>query len=147
MRNKNIDILPDSYKAFFSVIDVEDIEQFTEDEIDLLLNTLSVEPTSHNEFEIFLENSLKIHSESSKDNKRDTNEMFDLMSSFSQNAVIKVMGVGGGGGNAVQHMVDSTIEGVEFICVNTDVQALKRMDAKTSLQIGSSITKGLGALQ
>ncbi len=67
------------------------------------------------------------------------------MDAFSQNAVIKVIGVGGGGGNAVQHMVDSHIEGVEFMCVNTDVQALKKMDAKTSIQIGSSITKGLGA--
>ena len=71
--------------------------------------------------------------------------MFELMDAFSQNAVIKVIGVGGGGGNAVQHMVDSGIEGVEFMCVNTDVQALKKMDAKTSIQIGSSITKGLGA--
>ncbi len=71
--------------------------------------------------------------------------MFELMDAFSQNAVIKVIGVGGGGGNAVQHMVDSTIEGVEFMCVNTDVQALKKMDAKTTIQIGSSITKGLGA--
>ncbi len=71
--------------------------------------------------------------------------MFELMDAFSQNAVIKVMGIGGGGGNAVQHMVQSGIEGVEFICVNTDVQALKKMDAKTTIQIGSSITKGLGA--
>jgi cell division protein FtsZ len=71
--------------------------------------------------------------------------MFELMDAFSQNAVIKVMGVGGGGGNAVQHMVKSGIEGVEFMCVNTDIQALKHMSAKTSIQIGSSITKGLGA--
>ena len=71
--------------------------------------------------------------------------MFELMDAFAQNATIKVMGVGGGGGNAVQHMVESGIEGVEFMCVNTDVQALKNMDAKTSIQIGSSITKGLGA--
>ena len=71
--------------------------------------------------------------------------MFELMDAFSQSAVIKVMGVGGGGGNAVQHMVESGIEGVEFMCVNTDVQALKRMGAKTSIQIGASITKGLGA--
>jgi cell division protein FtsZ len=71
--------------------------------------------------------------------------MFELMDAFSQNAVIKVMGVGGGGGNAVQHMVDSGIEGVEFMCVNTDIQALKHMSAKTSIQIGGSITKGLGA--
>ncbi len=71
--------------------------------------------------------------------------MFELMDAFSQSAVIKVMGVGGGGGNAVQHMVESGIEGVEFMCVNTDVQALKRMGSKTSIQIGASITKGLGA--
>ncbi len=71
--------------------------------------------------------------------------MFELMDAFSQNAVIKVMGIGGGGGNAVQHMVQSGIEGVEFMCVNTDIQALKKMDAKTTIQIGSSITKGLGA--
>ncbi len=71
--------------------------------------------------------------------------MFELMDAFSQSAVIKVMGVGGGGGNAVQHMVQSGIEGVEFMCVNTDVQALKKMDTKTTIQIGSSITKGLGA--
>jgi cell division protein FtsZ len=71
--------------------------------------------------------------------------MFELMDAFSQNATIKVMGVGGGGGNAVQHMVESGIEGVEFMCVNTDVQALKHMAAKTTIQIGSSITKGLGA--
>ncbi len=71
--------------------------------------------------------------------------MFELMDAFSENAVIKVMGVGGGGGNAVQHMVESGIEGVEFMCVNTDVQALKKMGSKTTIQIGSSITKGLGA--
>lgn len=71
--------------------------------------------------------------------------MFELMDAFSQNATIKVMGVGGGGGNAVQHMVESGIEGVEFMCVNTDIQALKNMSAKTTIQIGSSITKGLGA--
>jgi cell division protein FtsZ len=71
--------------------------------------------------------------------------MFELMDAFSQSAVIKVMGVGGGGGNAVQHMVKSGIEGVEFMSVNTDVQALKKMDSKTSIQIGNSITKGLGA--
>ena len=71
--------------------------------------------------------------------------MFELMDAFSQSAVIKVMGVGGGGGNAVQHMVKSGIEGVEFMSVNTDVQALKKMDSKTTIQIGNSITKGLGA--
>ena len=71
--------------------------------------------------------------------------MFELMDAYSQSAVIKVIGVGGGGGNAVSHMVTSGIEGVDFICINTDAQALKASKVKTALQIGSNITKGLGA--
>ncbi len=71
--------------------------------------------------------------------------MFEMMDTHSQNAVIKVIGVGGGGGNAVNHMVESTIEGVDFICANTDAQALKGLKVKTILQLGSGITKGLGA--
>ncbi len=71
--------------------------------------------------------------------------MFELMDSHSKEPVIKVIGVGGGGGNAVQHMVSSGIEGVEYICVNTDIQALKKMDVRATMQIGASITKGLGA--
>jgi len=71
--------------------------------------------------------------------------MFELLDSCGQSAVIKVIGVGGGGGNAVQHMVQANIDGVDFICANTDSQALKGMSARTTLQIGSSITKGLGA--
>jgi cell division protein FtsZ len=71
--------------------------------------------------------------------------MFELMDAYSQSAVIKVIGVGGGGGNAVSHMVTSGIEGVDFICINTDSQALKASKIKTSLQIGCNITKGLGA--
>jgi len=71
--------------------------------------------------------------------------MFELMDAYSQSAVIKVIGVGGGGGNAVTHMVATGIEGVDFICINTDSQALKASKVKTALQIGSSITKGLGA--
>ncbi|MFP4079040.1 MAG: cell division protein FtsZ [Ectothiorhodospira sp.] len=71
--------------------------------------------------------------------------MFELMDTYPQNAVIKVIGVGGGGGNAVQHMVNASIEGVDFVCANTDAQALKRVDAKTLLQMGAHITKGLGA--
>jgi cell division protein FtsZ len=67
------------------------------------------------------------------------------MDAYSQSAVIKVIGVGGGGGNAVSHMVASGIEGVDFICINTDSQALKASKVKTALQIGSNITKGLGA--
>ena len=71
--------------------------------------------------------------------------MFELMDAYSQSAVIKVLGIGGGGGNAVAHMVHSGIEGVEFMCINTDAQALKHSSVKTTLQIGSAITKGLGA--
>jgi len=71
--------------------------------------------------------------------------MFELLDSCGQSAVIKVIGVGGGGGNAVQHMVEANIDGVEFICANTDSQALKNMSARTTLQIGADITKGLGA--
>src|SRR5438876_1239348 len=71
--------------------------------------------------------------------------MFELMDAYSQSAVIKVIGVGGGGGNAVAHMVTAGIDGVEFMCVNTDSQALKHAKVKTALQIGCNITKGLGA--
>ncbi|HGX92040.1 MAG TPA: cell division protein FtsZ [Candidatus Tenderia sp.] len=71
--------------------------------------------------------------------------MFELMDTFTQNAVIKVIGVGGGGGNAVEHMVAADIEGVDFICANTDAQALKKSSAKTALQLGTNVTKGLGA--
>jgi cell division protein FtsZ len=71
--------------------------------------------------------------------------MFEIMENDSQEAVIKVVGVGGCGGNAVAHMIDKNVGGVEFICANTDMQALKKSQAKTVLQIGSDITKGLGA--
>ena len=71
--------------------------------------------------------------------------MFELMDSHGQDAVIKVIGVGGGGGNAVEHMVKQSIEGVEFIAVNTDAQVLRSSHAHVTLQIGSSVTKGLGA--
>jgi cell division protein FtsZ len=71
--------------------------------------------------------------------------MFELMDGYSQTAVIKVLGIGGGGGNAVAHMVRQGIEGVDFICANTDAQALKGAKVKTGLQIGCNITKGLGA--
>ncbi len=71
--------------------------------------------------------------------------MFELLDNHSTNAVIKVIGIGGGGGNAVAHMVQSGIDGVEFICANTDAQALKNSKVKTALQIGCDITKGLGA--
>ena len=71
--------------------------------------------------------------------------MFEMMDAYSQNAVIKVIGVGGGGGNAVAHMATSGIDGVDFMCVNTDAQALKHSNVKSLLQIGAEITKGLGA--
>jgi len=71
--------------------------------------------------------------------------MFELMDVDPSNAVIKVVGVGGGGGNAVNHMLKAAIEGVDFICANTDAQALSSSEVKTQLQIGSNLTKGLGA--
>ena len=71
--------------------------------------------------------------------------MFELMDAYSQSAVIKVVGIGGGGGNAVEHMLSKNIEGVDFICANTDAQALTRATGRTVLQLGSGITKGLGA--
>ncbi|WPL16060.1 Cell division protein FtsZ [Thiorhodovibrio winogradskyi] len=70
---------------------------------------------------------------------------FELIDAQTQTAVIRVIGIGGGGGNAVNHMVASDIEGVEFICANTDAQALESSNVKTILQLGNDITKGLGA--
>src|SRR4051812_7723261 len=71
--------------------------------------------------------------------------MFEIMEVPSQEAVIKVIGVGGCGGNAVDHMLANGVKGVEFICANTDMQALKRTQARTQLQLGTNVTKGLGA--
>jgi cell division protein FtsZ len=71
--------------------------------------------------------------------------MFELIENVPSNAVIKVIGVGGGGGNAVKHMIANNVEGVDFICANTDAQALSDIDSKTVLQLGGDITKGLGA--
>jgi cell division protein FtsZ len=71
--------------------------------------------------------------------------MFVLADTENQGAIIKVVGVGGGGGNAVSHMINAGIEGVDFVCLNTDAQALKHSKVKMSLQIGCNITKGLGA--
>ena len=71
--------------------------------------------------------------------------MFELMDSAAKGAAIKVIGVGGGGGNAVKHMLASGIEGVEYICANTDSQALAGIGVKSILQLGTSLTKGLGA--
>ena len=71
--------------------------------------------------------------------------MFEIMEAQTQDAVIKVIGVGGCGGNAVDHMIEQGVQGVEFIVINTDAQALKRSKARTQLQIGTNITRGLGA--
>ena len=71
--------------------------------------------------------------------------MFELIDNIPENAVIKVVGIGGGGGNAVKHMIDNAVEGVDFICANTDAQALSDIESKTVLQLGGEITKGLGA--
>ena len=70
---------------------------------------------------------------------------FELVERMTPNAVIKVVGVGGGGGNAVAHMVNSAVDGVEFITANTDAQAIKNCGAKMQLQLGGNVTKGLGA--
>ncbi|MDM3871759.1 cell division protein FtsZ [Porticoccus sp. W117] len=71
--------------------------------------------------------------------------MFQIVDSIPDSAEIKVIGVGGGGGNAVRHMIDSNVEGVEFICANTDAQALKDIGNATVLQLGNNVTRGLGA--
>lgn len=71
--------------------------------------------------------------------------MFELVENYTPSAEIKVIGVGGGGGNAVSQMIDANIEGVDFIAANTDAQALRNFRGKTVLQLGSSVTKGLGA--
>jgi cell division protein FtsZ len=71
--------------------------------------------------------------------------MFELVENYTPSATIKVIGVGGGGGNAVAQMIDASIDGVEFIAANTDAQALRQFKGKTILQIGSGVTKGLGA--
>lgn len=70
---------------------------------------------------------------------------YELVDMSSESAIIKVIGVGGGGGNAVDHMSDSQINGVQFICANTDAQALKKLDVETKVQLGVELTKGLGA--
>ena len=70
---------------------------------------------------------------------------YELVDTYSETAVIKVIGVGGGGGNAVNHMIDSNIDGVEFICANTDAQALRKLNIGTIIQLGVELTKGLGA--
>ncbi len=72
-------------------------------------------------------------------------DMFELVDEPQHTAIIKVVGVGGGGGNAVEHMVGNHVDGVDFICANTDSQALKNMSARSVLQLGSTVTKGLGA--
>ena len=70
---------------------------------------------------------------------------FEVISQEIENAKIKVVGVGGGGGNAVIHMINHNIEGVDFICANTDTQALSSADGAITLKLGNGLTKGLGA--
>jgi len=70
---------------------------------------------------------------------------FEIVEDAPQNAVIKVIGVGGGGGNAVRHMINNAVGGVDFVCANTDAQALDKVNARTNLKLGSHVTKGLGA--
>jgi len=71
--------------------------------------------------------------------------MFELVDTVNQQAVIKVIGIGGGGGNAVEHMLTADLEGVEFINANTDAQMLARSNTPIILQLGENLTKGLGA--
>ena len=71
--------------------------------------------------------------------------MFELMDTAGQSAVIKVIGIGGGGGNAVDHMLSASLEGVEFVNANTDAQALHRSGVAKVVQLGENLTKGLGA--
>jgi len=72
--------------------------------------------------------------------------MFEIIDQAPQDgAIIRVIGVGGCGGNAVEHMIEKGLSGVEFICANTDSQALKRSTARTQLQLGATLTRGLGA--
>ena len=70
---------------------------------------------------------------------------FEVVETKQENAKIKVVGVGGGGGNAVLHMINHDIEGVDFICANTDTQALKSLKSAITLKLGNGLTKGLGA--
>ena len=70
---------------------------------------------------------------------------FEVVETKQENAKIKVVGVGGGGGNAILHMINHDIKGVDFICANTDTQALKSVKSATTLKLGNGLTKGLGA--
>lgn len=79
------------------------------------------------------------------ENETNSGDLFTLVDDQPQSAVIKVFGCGGGGGNAVKHMLESRVEGVEFICANTDAQALRSVNAEIQIQLGQTITRGLGA--
>ena len=70
---------------------------------------------------------------------------FEVVETKQENAKIKVVGVGGGGGNAILHMINHDIKGVDFICANTDTQALKSVKSATTIKLGNGLTKGLGA--
>ena len=71
--------------------------------------------------------------------------MFEIVENKKQKAVIKVIGVGGCGGNAIDYMIEKNVMGVDFICANTDLQALQKSQASTIVQIGEMLTQGLGA--
>lgn len=71
--------------------------------------------------------------------------MFDLNDKFNQKPVIKVIGVGGGGGSAINRMIENDVQGVEFVTMNTDAQVLKLSKADVRLQLGKMLTRGLGA--
>ena len=71
--------------------------------------------------------------------------IFEFEEAPLQNAKMKVVGIGGAGGNAVNRMIDEELEGVEFISINTDSQALKNSQAQVTLQVGKKLTRGLGA--
>ncbi len=77
--------------------------------------------------------------------RRGNMELFDFERSLTSNAKIKVVGVGGGGGNAVQFMIDSGLRGVTFVCANTDMQALNKSPVQHKIQLGEQLTRGLGA--
>ena len=78
-------------------------------------------------------------------NRREAEMVFEFDDDMSRNAKMKVVGVGGAGGNAVNRMIAEQLQGVEFIAVNTDAQALKKVDSDLKIQIGKKLTRGLGA--
>lgn len=140
LQKQDIDTSHETLDLFLNLLGAEDIENLDDDAVSALLGII-YEKDPHKMPEYIESNIRRI------ENKIKVEEqiMFELMDTNTRDPVIKVIGVGGGGGNAVQHMVSAGIEGVDYIYVNTDIQALKKMDVRTTTPIGSSITKGLGA--